>query len=338
MEISRTQPFPLTFTQSGFEADTEYVLCILDSHAGDLVEIISPSDSNGVISIDLPNYFSRYDDEYRGEIYYNLSMTPETTILRGDLVWVDTITVMRPYVNPLTIAETPEDIANAIIYEEVARAIINSITGGFMYTRETVETVGLGNDYLSVPFRLNKIVRVYENDVVVYDTEPANEETWTNVREYYITPDKASISVVMPSATGFNRTQSRPVNIRRGASDSFTLYNTNDSPNFAYETYDTKTFSDYGGNSVMFPSGWDYVVLVETGWPIIPQDIKQATSLLINDIKCNNLPYVNQYISEYKSDQFNIKFNDLAFKDTGNRIADRILSAYVRPIYSLGVL
>jgi hypothetical protein len=314
MEISRTQPFPLTFTQSGFEADTEYVLCILDDHAVDLVEIISPSDSDGIISIDLPNYFSRYDDEYRGEIYYNLSMTPETTILRGDLVWVDTITVMRPYVSPLTIAETPEDIANAVIYEEIARAIINSITGGFMYKREVVEAVGLGNDYLSVPFRLNRIVRVYENDLIVYDAEPADEETWTNVRDYYITPDKASISVVMPSATGFNRTQSRPVNIRRGA------------------------FSDYGGNSVMFPSGWDYVVLVETGWPIIPQDIKQATSLLINDIKCNNLPYVNQYISEYKSDQFNIKFNDLAFKDTGNRIADKILSAYVRPIYRLGVL
>ena len=99
MEISRTQPFPLTFTQSGFETDTEYVLCFLDDYAEDLVEIISPSDSDGVISVDLPNYFSRYDDEYRGEIYYNLSLTPETTILRGDLVWVDTITIMRPYIN-----------------------------------------------------------------------------------------------------------------------------------------------------------------------------------------------------------------------------------------------
>jgi hypothetical protein len=245
---------------------------------------------------------------------------------------------MRPYVNPETLAETPEDIEDMRIYEEISRAIINSITGGFLYKREVVETVGLGNDYLSVPYRLNKIVRVYENDIIVYDTAPEDPETWTNVKEYYITPDKASISVVVVSSNGFNRTQSKPVNIRRGASDSFTLYNTNDSPNFAYDAYDTKTFSDYGGNSVMFPSGWDYVVVAEVGWPIIPQDIKQATSLIINDIKCNNLPYVNQYISEYKSDQFNVKFNDLAFKDTGNRIADRILSAYVRPIYRLGVL
>lgn len=334
----RVPPFPLTFTESGFESERAYVLWILDDHTTSVSEISVMSDVDGVISLDLPNYFSKYDDEYRVEIYYNLSLTPETTILLGDLIWVDTLTIMRPYVNPLTIAETPEDIASATVYEDIARAIINSITGGFMYKRETVETVGLGNDYLSVPFRLNKIVRVYENDVIVYDTDPDDPETWTNIKEYYITPDKASISVVVPGTTGFNRTQSKPVNMRRGASDSFTLYNTNDSPNFAYDVYDTKTFSDYGGNSVMFPSGWDYVVWVEAGWPIIPQDIKQATNLIINDIKCNNLPYVNQYISEYKSDQFNIKFNDLAFKDTGNRIADRILSAYVRPIYRLGVL
>jgi hypothetical protein len=338
MEIPRVQPFPLTFTQSDFDANTEYVLCILDDHAGDLVELIVSSDASGVISTTLPNYFSRYDDEYRGEIYYNLSITPETTVLRGDLVWVDTITIMRPYLDPETIADTPEDIEDARVYEEISRAIINSITGGFMYKRETVETVGLGNDYLSVPFRLNKIIRVYENDVIVYDTEPADPATWTNVREYYITPDKASISMSVPNSNGLNRNQSKPVNTRRGASDSFTLYNTNDSPNFAYDVYDNKTFSDFGANAAMFPSGWDYVVIVEAGWPIIPQDIKRATGLIINDIKCNNLPYINQYISEYKSDQFNIKFSDLAFKDTGNRIADRILSAYVRPIYRLGVL
>lgn len=338
MQIMRVPPFPLTFTQSGFESDRAYAMLIVDDHATSVSEISIVSDVDGVISLELPTYFSKYDDEYRVEIYYNLSLTPETTILLGDLVWLDTLTIMRPYVNPSTIAETPEDIANATIYEEIARAIINSITGGFMYKREFVETVGLGNDYLSVPFRLNKIIRVYENDVVVYDTEPDDPATWTNKKEYYITPDKASISVVVPGTTGFNRTQSKPVNMRRGASDSFTLYNTNDSPNFAYDVYDTKTFSDYGGNSVMFPSGWDYVVWVEAGWPIIPQDIRQAMSLIINDIKCNNLPYVNQYISEYKSDQFNIKFNDLAFRDTGNRIADRILSAYVRPIYRLGVL
>ena len=338
MEITRLQPFPLTFSHTGFEPNTDYLLAILDDHATDLVEIPVTSDSVGTISTELPNYFSRYDDEYRGEIYVDLGLNTVTGVHnRGDLIWIDTITIMRPYVDPDLLAETPEDQADAEMYEAVARAIINSITGGFMYKRETVETVGMGNDYLALPFRLNKIVRVYENDMIVYDTEPIDPD-WKNVREYYITPDKGSISVNVPTANGINRFQSKPVRGRYGASDSFTYYNTNDSPNFSEAVYDTKTFVDMTGNSAMFPEGWDYVVVVEAGWPVIPQDIKQATMLIINDLKCNNIPYINSYIKDYESDQFTLKFDDRVFKDTGNRIADKILSAYVRPIYRLGVL
>jgi hypothetical protein len=116
------------------------------------------------------------------------------------------------------------------------------------------------------------------------------------------------------------------------------LYNTNDSPNFSDSIYDTKTFVDMAANAAMFPQGWDYTVVVEAGWPIIPQDIKQATALIVNDLRCNNIPYINSYIKDYKSDQFDLVFDDRVFKDTGNRIADKILSAYVRPIYRLGVL
>jgi len=329
MEITRLQPFPLVFNHSGFEPETDYVLAILDDHATDLVEIATASDIDGNIITPLPAYFSRYDDEYRGEVYYSLGVDPVTGLnIRGDLLWIDTITIMRPYVDPDVLADTPDDTADAKMYEAIARAIINSITGGFMYKREVIETVGLGADYLSVPFRLNKIIRVYENDVVVYDTEPLDPTTWVNRREYYISPDKATISVVMPNTTGYNRMQSKAVQPQMPASDSFTLYNTNDSPNIIQNIT----------GSPMFPSGWDYTVIVDAGWPIIPQDIKQATLLIVNDLKCNNIPYINSYIKSYKSDQFTLQFADDVFTDTGNRIADKILSAYVRPIYRLGVL
>jgi hypothetical protein len=339
MEITRLQPFPLAFSQGGFDPDTDYVLTILDDHATDLLEIALTSDGDGVISTNLPNYFSRYDDEYRGEVYIKQGTNEDGSSIFGDLVWIDTITIMRPYVDPTLIAETADDIADAKMYEAIARAIINSITGGFMYKRETVETVGLGNDYLAAPFRLNKIVRVYENDVLVYDSEPLDPATWTNTYNYYITPDKGAISVAIPGSTGYNRLQSRAPYRIKGASDSFTLYNTNDSPNYSEATsYDTKMFTDGAGGSPMFPSNWDYTVIVEAGWPVIPQDIKQAAQLIINDLKCNNIPYINSYIKDYKSDQFDLTFDDRVFKDTGNRIADKILSAYVRPIYRLGVI
>lgn len=329
----RLQPFPLVFKVEELSAEQDYVVCILDDHSGDLSETSVTSDANGKIEFDLPNFYSRYDDEYRVEIYVKDGEEEDGRAIRGDLVYVDTLTIMRPYVDPRTLAQSENDLIEAEQYEGIARAIINAITGGFMYQRQTVETVGLGNDYLALPFRLNKIIRVYENDVLVYDANPADPETWTNINEYYITPDKAAISIVMPTGTGyqgFNRMQSKSVTPPQPASDSFTLYNTNDSPNIIQ----TKI------GSPMFPSGWDYVVEVEVGWPIIPHDIRQATSLLINDLKCNNIPYMNAYIREYESDQFNLKFErDIFLSDkTGNRIVDRILSAYVRPIYRLGVL
>lgn len=338
MEITRLQPFPLVFSHSGFTPSTNYVIAILDDHATDLVEIFATSNASGVLTADLPDYFSRYDDEYRVEVYIKTGVNTDGTAIRGDLEMIDTLTIMRPYVDPDVLADTPEDTADAVMYEAIARAIINSITGGFMYKREVVETVGLGNDYLALPFRLNKIVKVYENGVLVYDAEPEDPNTWTNVRDYYIAPDKGAITVNIQSVGGINRHQSRPVMTRKGASDSFTLYNTNDSPNFSDSIYDSKTFVDLASNSAMFPNGWDYTVVVEAGWPIIPQDIKQATMLIVNDLKCNNIPYINSYITDYKSDQFTLKFAPDVFKDTGNRIADKILSAYVRPIYRLGVL
>lgn len=337
MEITRLQPFPLTLTQGGFDPNTDYVVAILDDHAGDLVEITVESDSEGVISTNLPNYFSRYDDEYRLEIYVQDGLDSDGKTILGDMVFVDTLTIMRPYVDPLLLAETEDEIEQAKTYEAVARAIINSITGGFTYNRQTIETTGFGSDYLPIPFRLNKIVQVYENGVLVYDTDSA-DPNWKNAKEYYITPDRGAITQNIPTSFGFNRRQSKPVFGRNAGSDSFTLYNTNDSPNYSDAIYDTKTFIDLTGNNSLFPNGWDYTVIIEAGWPIIPQDIKQATMLLVNDLKCNNIPYINSYISDYKSDQFTLKFDPGVFKDTGNRIADKILSAYVRPIYRLGVL
>jgi|688.fasta_scaffold161507_3 hypothetical protein len=330
MEIIRSQPFPLSFSAEGFSPEEDYVICILDDHAGDLSEISVTSDSDGIIDTALPEFYSRYDDEYRVEIYEKTGENENGSAVRGDLVYVDTLSIMRPYVDPRTLVESEEDVEEMQQYESIARAIINAITGGFMYQRQTVETVGLGNDYLSVPFRLNKIVRVYENSVLVYDANPSDPETWTNIKEYFITPDRGAITMYVDAPFGFNRMQSKPTVVQMPASDSFTLYNTNDSPNIIQNK----------SGSPMFPSDWDYVVEVEVGWPIIPYDIKQATQLLIKDLRCNNIPYMNAYIREYESDQFNLKFErDIFISDkTGNRIVDRILSAYVRPIYRLGVL
>lgn len=326
MEITRLAPFPLYAIQGDLTPNTDYIAYIYDDHYQLLDTIQETTNGSGVLNMELPPYYWRYDDEYRLEIAEVLGMIGDVPIV-GDTVVIDTMTIMRPYVDPMLLADTPEDLEEAVMYESIARSIINSITGGFMYQRQVFETVGAGNDYLSVPYRLNKIVQVIENDLLVYDSE--NSASAVTNRIYYITPDKGAISIyVPPGPAGYDRLQSKPVVPPLAYSDSFTLYNTNDSPNLI----------QYITGSPMFPSNWDYVVVVETGWPVIPHDIKQATTLIVNDLKCNNIPYINSYIKDYHSDQFTLKFDAGVFKDTGNRIADKILSNYVRPIYRLGVL
>jgi len=328
MEITREQPFPLTFTQEGFDASSNYAVTIMDDHSNDLSEIPVTSNSSGTISTPLPSYYSRYDDEYRVEIYESTGTNEDGSSILGDLVFVDTLSISRPYFDVTTLSDDEDEIEELRQYESIAKSIIDSITGGFQYKREMVETVGLGNDYLALPYRLNKIVKVVENNITVFNSE---DEEFTNLKDYYITPDHGAISIPMPYIPGgYNRLQSKPVTPQMPASDSFTLYNTNDSPNIIQNL----------AGSPFFPSGWDYTITTEIGWPVIPNDIKYCTRLLINDLKCNNLPYINAYISEYKSDQFSLKIEKEAFiRDmTGNRIVDRILSAYVRPIYHIGVL
>ncbi len=313
MEITREQPFPLTFTQEGFDASSNYAVTIMDDHSNDLSEIPVTSNSSGTISTPLPSYYSRYDDEYRVEIYESTGTNEDGSSILGDLVFVDTLSISRPYFDVTTLSDDEDEIEELRQYESIAKSIIDSITGGFQYKREMVETVGLGNDYLALPYRLNKIVKVVENNITVFNSE---DEEFTNLKDYYITPDHGAISIPMPYIPGgYNRLQSKPVTPQMPASDSFTLYNTNDSPNIIQNL----------AGCLGYHSAWTE---------------NYCTRLLINDLKCNNLPYINAYISEYKSDQFSLKIEKEAFiRDmTGNRIVDRILSAYVRPIYHIGVL
>lgn len=326
MEILRTTPFPLTLVQSELNASTDYVVCILNSHGWDLAEVGGTSDSSGTLSVTLPDFFSRYDDNYLIETYVSLGTDTDGAHIRGSIAAIDSMTIYRPYINVEQLAETTgEEVEEVQMYESLARSIIDSFTDGFGYHRSIYQSDGNGADYMPAPFRLNRVVKVIENDFLVYDSEAAEPVT---ERTYIITSDHSAITLYMPTPYGYNRMESNPVVPYIPASDSFTLYNTNDSPNIIQNMK----------GSPFFPEGWDYTFVLETGWAVIPQEIKHATKLLINDFKCNNLPYANSYINEYKSDQFSIKFEKGAFEKTGNGIVDQILEKYKTPMGRIGVL
>lgn len=318
MDILRQTPFPMQASYEDLDPDTDYLLEIYDDHTNLVVSSSVTSDSSGIITYDLTGDFEKFDETYSLYVYsMDVNGDADQTIV------IDNLYIYRPYINPLSLGETFGEDEDYILLERTARQIIDTLVGGFYYSKGEVQSVGLGADFLPLPKRANKINSVYENNVKVYDRIDPIDGQYT----YYITPDKTAMTI----ATGqeYNRLQSKEVRLPIAASDSFMLYG---------DDYDAVQALTEIKGAAMFPKDWDYVVYGEWGWPVVPQDIKDATKMLINDIKCNNLSYVNKYITEYETDQFRIKYSDLSIKGSGNLIVDKILESYSVPIYKIGVL
>lgn len=318
MDILRQTPFPLEVSYDGLDANTEYALEIYDDHTFLQLSVTVTSDGSGTVTYELPTVFEKYDETYSLYIYtLDINDEPDETVV------IDNLYIYRPYVDPLSLADLECDQEEYIELERTARQIIDTLVGGFYYRKGEVETVGLGADYLPLPKRANKINAVYENNVKVYDRiDPIDGQY-----EYVLSPDKTSMTISING--NYNRQQSKPPHLPVGASDSFMLYG---------DDYDQVLSLTEIKGPALFPKDWDYTVYGEWGWPVVPQDIKDATKMLINDISCGKLDYVNRYVTEYETDQFRVKYSDLSLKGTGNLLVDKILENYSIPIYRLGVI
>ena len=236
---------------------------------------------------------------------------------------------MRPYVDPTSLATsgTATDIALYKGYENLARAIIDAAVGGFYYDRTYLEVVGQGNDYLPLWKKTHKILKVYENAQLVYDIDNANGAELLDYT-FLITKDRTAITKDPLEATdSINRAERRYSRIPLGYSDSISMFDTEDSGH-------TQTVVP----GVAFPEGADYIMLLETGYKVVPYDIQDATLMLIDDIKCGKLDYYKRYIKNYSTDQFKIEYDKRLIDGTGNILVDKILQKYKENIIRPGVL
>jgi len=274
------------------EAATEYSYSVLDLSDGSKEDGFVTSDGNSEVTIP----FSKdYDGEYRvtidGEDYF--------------------FTVVRPYVDPSSLATNFSEVAEYTRHEELARAIIDAVViEGFYYKKKVIDTVGLGADYLPIWVNAQKINKVFENNLLLFN---ANDLENSPIK-YKLTEDKTAITI--DYVGHINRAEGKPNIIPQGPSDLFDM-------KFGYRGF-AKTF--------------DYVIHLEVGYNKVPSDIKRAAALLIEDIKCNKLDYAGRYIKDYNTDQFKIGFDDRVFEGTGNMIVDKILSKYAKSIRIVGVL
>jgi hypothetical protein len=324
MEVLRKPPYPLSVVYSVPGAG-EYLVVIKDKSRDVLVAETATleADESFNITYEIPQALSQYDDSYSLEVYEDAGEGEY-----GDLVVEDNLEILRPYVDVSTLGTTASEIAEYDGYEKLARTIIDSIAGGFYYYTDYVETVGQGTDYMPLWNRTYKILKVYENSLLVYDSSNTEDGPALAGWNYLITKDKTSITKDPVAAIdGFNRSEQQPPNIMVAPSDSYALFDTEDSGNIY-------TISP----GVAFPKGYDYIFLLEQGYKVVPNDIKDATLMLIDDIRCGKLDYYKRYILNYSTDQFRIQIDKSALDGTGNILVDKILDKYKSNISKPGVL
>lgn len=330
--VLRLPPYPLSVTYTVPDETAEYILVIEDvAEQSEIEEFISgesggDSSSTGKITYELSGDFVKYDKSYAVTVYEDIDGE------RGDIVLEDNLQIERPYVDPTELARSfnetsATEIAKYKEYESLARAIIDSVVDGFYYRRKYIEVVGQETDYMPLWDRTHKILKVYENAELVYDIDNENGPA-LGASTFIITKDKTAITKD-PVATvdAINRAERRPARLPVASSDSFAIFDTEDSGNVQTIT-----------PGVGFPEGVDYIFLVETGYKVVPIDIQDAIKLLIEDIKCGKLDYYKRYVKNYSTDQFKIEYDKRMIDGTGNIIVDKILSKYVDNIVRPGVL
>lgn len=306
MEVLRVPPYPLITTWLLPIANYEYIVYIEDLVDHSYEEFTLSSDANGKVIYEIPLVKVQFDRNFLIRFY---DTEHEHILLE------DNLNIIRPYVNPSEYGTTASEIEEYKMQEIIARAMIDTVVGdGFYNHKLVINGQGQGHDYFSLWHASNRVLKVYENNVLVYDVDDPSAYAYS----YDILLDNSAIyRTENSSATDErNRMDYNPTKIVGGSGDlGFVGYRVGD-----------------------FPKGYDFTIVLDVGYKVVPTDVVVATKMLIEDIKCGKLDYYKRYITSYNTDQFKIQFDKSILSGTGNAIVDKILERYVNTITKPGVL
>ena len=302
MEVMRVPPYPITTTWILPIANYTYIQYVEDLVDHSVIETEVTSDENGIVEYTLPLDKVQYDRKFYIKFY---DTEHEHTLYEENL------DIIRPYVNASKLGTTASEISEYRMLELVSRSIVDTIIpNGFYNYKKIVQAVGQGSDYFPLWYDTNKVLKVYENNVLVYDVETPEE----NIYDYIVTLDNSAIQRVIIDQ--YNRAEISPPNLPVGRGD----------------------LGYYGYQSVAFPSGYDYTFILDSGYKTIPSDVEYATKTLMEDIKCGKLDYYKRYVTAYNTDQFRIQFDKSVLNGTGNMLVDKILDKYANTILKPGLI
>ena len=387
MEVLRVPPYPIETKWEVPLAEHAYLVYVEDvvDHSIETVEI--QSDVNSMITYTLPRTKVQFDRDFLFRIY--------DTDIYGEIVTDSNLTVYRPYVDPNMLGTTPSEVAEYKRWEIIARSIIDSYLGndsangeGFYNHKLIVQGIGEGTDYFPIWHNPKKILKVYENNVLVYNGEdttipvggvqPLVDENFqptgtlfgTDIAHDLNVGDMVTLSDFVPEEyNGTYRVEevvsTTDFRIKKSFVDSVDTFGTvkryweskyvitpNNSAIMRVEanTYNRleqkyvgmpTAMGDlgfYGYNGVAFNKGYDYVFILDVGYKAVPPDVEIATEMLIDDLKCGRNDYYNRFVTQYSTDQFDIKFSSQMLVGTGNMIVDKIINGYKGNVIKPGVI
>jgi hypothetical protein len=280
----------------------DYIVYVEDLVDHSIEETTITSSSTGVVTYTLPAGKVQFDRQFLIRFYDEE---------HEHIIYESNLDVVRPYADPATLGVTASEIAEYKKWELIARAIIDSYTQiGFYNHKSILQVQGNGLDYMPVWRDANRVLKVYENNVLIYDIDTPDD----NVFDYKVTLDNSAIVKVFTDQTNLISAQRPQMPISRG--------------DYIYD-------SRYYGT---FVKGADYLFVLDEGFRAIPPDVEKAAIMLIDDLKCGKLDYYQKYVTSYNTDQYRIQFDKKMLEGTGNLIVDKILDKYMKSITKVGIL
>jgi hypothetical protein len=183
--------------------------------------------------------------------------------------------------------------------ERYARKIIENYTGQKFYLYDDVQTVyGSGSDVLPLPYKLNTLHELYQNDILL-------ENTINNVYNWGYN--------VQISESGFG------IRVNRANMLDNTVYTANGM---------VPPSINYSGSGMFFKD-YTYRVQGRYGWDKVPDEIEIACVELMRDYFSRDKMWRNKYVKNVKTFDWNFEYNGDSFVGTGNLYVDKLLDAYV---------
>jgi len=184
--------------------------------------------------------------------------------------------------------------------EKYARKLIEIYTNHVFYLYDDRQIVyGSGADILPMPFKMNQIHELYENDVLLVDNI-------NNISNWTYAP--------MISESGFG------IRVNRQQLNDGMVYVSNGLV--------PPTINDLGSSGA-FKKDYRYSVQGRFGWSSVPDNVEEACIILIKQFFDQDRAWKDKYVKNISTFDWKFEFMEDAHRGTGNLYADQLLSPYV---------